>query len=525
VFDRLRCASRPSVEQLESRDLLAGNVTAAVVGHVLLIQSSSRGDHVTVLQAGGNIVVEGTPTVTSTPGTTQTIGGITTDTGVQSITPAVIGTFSAGGIKLISIVATGGKDRIEVDGSVAVKNVVIQGGGQDTVYGVAGRDLLTGNLSNDDVHVTIDFGQLLKGRDKPFLQSLDLNSNATFDFSLDLGSYGLQVLAPAVRQLQQATGFLDSLLNFLDQPVPVLSNIADRIGLPGDFTWGGISSSITGSDDVNELRSALNAINGINLGAFNGVIDLGRYRMSGGATPLSHVNLLKEIDPSGGLSQLAGEGVHFDLLEHPDGAFGLLFGQPVGLVSYDLPSINTSLRYQPPPFEYPLPPPLSFIFIKMGYGGGLDFAAGGTATLNSSGLAQGKLLAGFDVSQLYADVSPFFTVTGGAHVGADDLIDFGGVDLTGTVRGDALFTLDGSVGHFHTHHTLGISADAALTVRYKQIIQDIVTNPVGTVVGVLGDVISGNVQQISKTLSADKVLTVFEIKYSNGKFTTSHFAG
>jgi hypothetical protein len=44
------------------------------------------------------------------------------------------------------------------------------------------------------------------------------------------------------------------------------------------------------------------------------------------------------------------------------------------------------------------------------------------------------------------------------------------------------------------------------------------------VVGVLGDVLSGNVQQISRTLSAEKVLTVFEIKYSNGRFTTSHFA-
>lgn len=119
---------RPTLEHLETRNLLASNLQATLSGGYLYVQGSSSNDHISISQSSGKISVYNTPI---------TVGS------------AKVGSVDATKVNKIVAYGYGGNDVLSVSSAITKGAYLYGGDGDDRLYGGAGHDYVDGGRGHD----------------------------------------------------------------------------------------------------------------------------------------------------------------------------------------------------------------------------------------------------------------------------------------------------------------------------------------------------------------------------------------
>ncbi|HEY6565483.1 MAG TPA: hypothetical protein VIY86_13355, partial [Pirellulaceae bacterium] len=188
---------------------------------------------------------------------------------------------------------------------------------------------------------------------------------------VDLGGYLTKVLKPIVQRIDESLKPLDPLINFLKKEVPLVSDASTLVGqdpitvLDMARLFGeGYESAFDFIEliiDIRQIASDLAAtpsgttfeivFGNFMMGSTGGLVDPRDPNANVNpmaSPPAAFSGTAQDVDTviannsgSGGqiasiLATLRGFGVEFPLLDNPASAFGILFGQPVDFVTYDL---------------------------------------------------------------------------------------------------------------------------------------------------------------------------------------------
>ena len=132
---------RPTVEALESRDLLAAGILAYVQNSNLIIEGTVGNDYLSVTQSAGKLSVYGTQI---------TVGS------------AKVASVDTSAISNVIVNAYAGNDTIIVN-SLTEDTIVYGGDGNDSIYGGAGNDILDGGAGNDLIYGGAGNDRLIAG--------------------------------------------------------------------------------------------------------------------------------------------------------------------------------------------------------------------------------------------------------------------------------------------------------------------------------------------------------------------------
>ena len=196
-------------------------------------------------------------------------------------------------------------------------------------------------------------------------QNIDDLVIAFNDVRLDPGSFLRQFLYPIVKEIQKVTSPLKPVIDTVQAPLPVLSDLSELVGGP-PISLLELMESATDSDLtlVRKIIAAIQFINGINTNAdVVGGIPIGSFTLNGEkaiegpVTPDQIDNLIDamnvEPDVKGKLgAKLSGSanadithetgGFSFPFIEEPSQIFGLLLGKDITLVRYDAGKVRAT---------------------------------------------------------------------------------------------------------------------------------------------------------------------------------------
>ena len=372
------------------------------------------------------------------------------------------------------------------------------------------------------------------------------------DVQLDAGEFLSDLAGPVLERIQRITGPLQPIVDALNTTIPVIDEKLIDLAvnaIPGVDAEVNASGFLDALDAVIDLANSVPAVDGevmLDLGSF----DLTPEDEDGNAQDLRELGSLGELDlqqdllanlPSTGpLSQLkniAGDvagfiddtkspggtsnGFAFPLLEQPQQAFGLLLGQDVDLVTYDMAPLDFAMD-----FTLPLPPiPLGPVSVRFelggGVGAGIDLGFGYDTSgfrLFSQTDDPADLAAGFYVSDREnadgtgADVAEAElrgSLFAGAAVGIGGVADVGVRGTLETTLGADLRDGDGDgrvhVNEFvsHAEHGLKCTFDLVGSVDFML---DITASLLGGVGGTLSkEVVDTTIAEFS--VSAEDCFT------------------
>jgi len=247
------------------------------------------------------------------------------------------------------------------------------------------------------------------------------------DIQLDAGEFLSDLAGPVLEEIQRITGPIAPIVDVLNAEVPLVNEKLIDLAVQA---IPGVDADVPASGFLDAFASVIDLVNNVpsvggdvrlDLGSFvldpDGVdfrtatnlpgLDLGQALDTTlpGANPLQQMrdisgdvaDFFDEADDPGG----SGQGFAFPLLEEPLQAFGLLLGQDVDLVTYDMAPLEMSLD-----FSLPLPPvPAGPVTVRFELGGGVsakvDLGFGydtrGFRLFSQTG-EPGDLAAGFYVS-------------------------------------------------------------------------------------------------------------------------------
>jgi hypothetical protein len=216
--------------------------------------------------------------------------------------------------------------------------------------------------------------------------------------TLDLSSF-LRSLQPILRDVQNVTGQLQPVVDFLNSQVPVLSSLTGQ-----NFTFGKLIDDVAGTgNEVETLANFVNTINHLSVTLGNGVIDLGSFTVSDARPNAGPGKIATEqpahVSPGGLLGPLESAGFDFPILDDPRKAFGLFFNQPTDIVTLQVPHVNVSASFGQSYYVGAVGPVPIFVH----FGGNVGFQAGATIGYDTTGLRTGNLLDGFFVKNGLTD--------------------------------------------------------------------------------------------------------------------------
>jgi hypothetical protein len=259
-------------------------------------------------------------------------------------------------------------------------------------------------------------------------------SIALNNVQLDLGSFLSGFLGPVVSEIQSVTEPLQPVIDFLETPVPILSDLNG-----GPVTFADILDSY--GIDVGPFVNAINTINGLNIDQLSGTIDLGSYDITDPSKVVttSSADVMGQLNnDTSNLNDLQSVGFDFPILDNPTQVVGLLLGQDTTFFTWQAPEIHGDISYSDtfyPVFDIPI------VYVTIT--GTLSFDASVRFGFDSAGLHSGNLWDGFYVQDglldsagnpILAQLTPNLTATIG--VGPGD-VDVGGLSL------DSLLSLAG----------------------------------------------------------------------------------
>jgi GDSL-like Lipase/Acylhydrolase family/Abnormal spindle-like microcephaly-assoc'd, ASPM-SPD-2-Hydin/PKD domain len=298
------------------------------------------------------------------------------------------------------------------------------------------------------------------------------------DVRMDLGQALSNFLRPAVNDIKRYTGPLQPVIDELDKPIPVVSDLAEMVGQP-KTTWydaWAASQQFQGNDitlltTLKNLAAFVNAIplDGTGTGVQIEIVDKVAINVSQAVKPPTTAadawklisgnpqfkNVLDQIEQKTGFDiQLESDKVEgsqgkarfeFPIWENPGSIVGLLFGQDVDLVLFDAGPLKASTGFN---VAYGLP------FAKVGVQGSASVAGHlevsydtyGIRRMFAEGLRLGSLgnlvhgLALRDLDSTGADV-PEIRLDADLHVYANVGIPLVSVEARGGVEGWANINL------------------------------------------------------------------------------------
>lgn len=250
----------------------------------------------------------------------------------------------------------------------------------------------TGFREDENAGFPSVLGKIRLGFDSPLSLTVDSNGAVTnlptfvADFSglqLDIGKFGSEFLNPITEQIKKVTSPLKPVIDTLQAPLPVLTQLAALVGEP-PVTLLSLIQAISGQD-LRLIQSLLSIIKLANEGLSDtpGVIDLGAFAVdtamakSGAVAPNDAGKLIKAGSELGlpatltipgnsstpntpALSSAADDGrpttfgvkgLDVPFLKSPGEIFKLLMGQDITLISYDAGTLQatagTSISFGP----------------------------------------------------------------------------------------------------------------------------------------------------------------------------------
>ncbi|HEV3340395.1 MAG TPA: hypothetical protein VG125_08560, partial [Pirellulales bacterium] len=300
------------------------------------------------------------------------------------------------------------------------------------------------------------------------------------DVQLEIGSFFSRLVAPAIAEVQKVTKPLQPVVDALQKPIPVLSDLSNLVH-QGDVTLESLITKETGDDTLKTFDDAVNFLNNLvtvqsgeslnyylgsfNINGLNGIdprtqaLNLATASITKAADKLTvdlgnnhpiDVGDLAQFGPYHEAADQNGGGplVRFPILEKPASAFGILLGQDVGLVTVDLVDHQT---FAEPKFSkfYPIFGPLGIQI-----NGSLECKANFDFGYDTYGLLQKKPLEGFfvvsdknyrDFDGTVRDDQAGLTFDAKLDAGPGINVVVASVNVTGGIEGKAALSLNSPV--------------------------------------------------------------------------------
>ena len=186
---------------------------------------------------------------------------------------------------------------------------------------------------------------------------------------MDIGTFFGQFLGNILGKIQSVTAPLEPVLQVLNERLPVISDLLNKIGQPS-VTLLTLAQTLGGVDTapIQGLATIVSLVNSVPTDASGLEINFGSFDLSGtdvrtvsnlaGATPnptgpafQSVTDQLDNDSHSGDasflsqLQTLPGGGFDFPILNNPTNVFGLFLGQNETLFDYELPDLSLHFQY------------------------------------------------------------------------------------------------------------------------------------------------------------------------------------
>ena len=209
---------------------------------------------------------------------------------------------------------------------------------------------------------------------------------------MDLGSFVGSFVGPVLGKVRDITAPLQPVLDFINKPIPVLSDLMGKPTTVLDLATSASAVASFGNSSPADIRfiTALAGVTSL-LGSVptlpsNTFVPLGSFDLAGfdvrGAADLSGAtpNVTDQKDPQAAIQQSgakdffnatknvggSGSGLSFPILSHPSDAFKLLMGQDVDLVTYDMAPLSLGFEYGQSFGPFPIGPLPIAVTIRLG---------------------------------------------------------------------------------------------------------------------------------------------------------------
>lgn len=249
---------------------------------------------------------------------------------------------------------------------------------------------------------------------------------------MQLGELFARTLRPVIDNIANVLKPIEPIISALTKRIPVISDLMGQSVSLADlakfFGLSDIEPYLAAADRVKKIQNILRSIsttNGINLGSLN-------FSLPSTATKLSTIKItpgmltapaIAPVNQANGSEKeffnnsTSGGGLSFPLLDNPTAAFGLLMGQNVDLVKFDMPTLDVRFKYKQ---FFPIIGPLGAqVTGQIGAKAHVSFG------LDTLGFTGGKgLLEGFYINDLdksgndVPEVQLYGSITAGAEFNA-----------------------------------------------------------------------------------------------------------
>jgi len=262
------------------------------------------------------------------------------------------------------------------------------------------------------------------------------------DVELNAGSFIRNLVGPVIDTVNSALAPIKPILDVLETPLPVISQLAGRnftlldiaklFGYLDQGTYEFINSVEELANMVSALQGFVDDNGSIGFGDFSlanydprtadlqsiNISSLPGYNTPPLTTDAAVNHFLDSAGPN--LSSHDGKGLEFPILKSPATALGILFGKPVDLFTYDMPTLGVDSRFMK---VFPVFPPFLNVILAGRIGAGMHFSFGydtyGLNEFAQTGDA-GKVADGFYINNTAGNqVQLLGAIGAGAAAGVD----------------------------------------------------------------------------------------------------------
>ncbi|MEF8756274.1 MAG: PKD domain-containing protein [Accumulibacter sp.] len=266
---------------------------------------------------------------------------------------------------------------------------------------------------------------------------------------LNIGEFVNNLLGSTLRDIKQTLDPLAPVLDFLTEPLPIISGLAgsnftivDVVGLFSGKDVSGIKKFIATMDTISDVISGISAISAdgwIQIGddLFKGLIDGKQAQDANGKPQISSQGGDFSVmqNAFGGVKTQTDRlnsygGFRIPILDNPASLLGLLVGRPVDLISYEMPPLPLDWSMQSPPIGPIFPPFPIFLIVRGEIDGLIQFGFGVDTQ-------------GFYISDHIVDGrdQPELTLGSYLNLNAELKLGFAAAGVYGGVRGNVWFDL------------------------------------------------------------------------------------
>jgi hypothetical protein len=252
---------------------------------------------------------------------------------------------------------------------------------------------------------------------------------------LDLRAFMGNFIQPLISRVQSVTEQLQPVIDFLEKPIPIISDLSAKSGF-GPLTFAGILESQ--GVNVSPFVDAINGINGLTIDQVSGSISVGSFDISDptNITTTEAADVLGQITTATGDIDTLTHMLHFDfpVLDNPTQFVGLLLGQDVTFFTWTPPPLQVDTSYSQD--FYPV---ADLPIVKVTVTGSRQFDASASFGYDSAGLKSGNLWDGFYVKEgqedsagnpIIAQLKPSLEAKIGPALDKDQDLNVGGYELS-----------------------------------------------------------------------------------------------